>query len=69
MLHNLCLQFVRQDRQDRKTGRKACNLSDKNTKNQKTKIWDEQNKYLQEKKRRHIKKSYWSSEYSAPVRA
>ena len=27
-----------------KTGKKSCNYSDQNTKNQKTKIWDERNK-------------------------
>ena len=44
-LHNLCLHFARQDGQDRKeTERKSSNLSDQNTKNQKTKIWDERNR-------------------------
>ena len=44
ILRNLCLHFARQDRQDgKKTERKSHNLSDQNTKNPKTKIWDEGN--------------------------
>jgi len=44
ILGNLCLHFARQDGQDgKKPERKSCNLSDHNTKNQKTKIWDERN--------------------------
>ena len=41
ILRNLCLHFARQD--GKKTDRKSLNLSDQNTKNQKTKIWDERN--------------------------
>jgi len=37
ILRNLCLHFARQDGQDGKT------KPDQNTKNQKTKIWDERN--------------------------
>ena len=45
ILHNLCLNFARQDGQDgEKTERKS---SDLNTKKQNTKIRDEQNKILQ----------------------
>jgi hypothetical protein len=45
ILRNLCLHFARQDGQDgKKTERKSRNCNDQNTKNQKTKIWDEQNK-------------------------
>ena len=45
ILHDICLNFARQDGQDRKeTERKSSNLSDQNTKNQKTKIWDERNR-------------------------
>ena len=44
ILRNLCLHFARQDGQDReKLERKSRNQTDQNTKNQKTKIWDEQN--------------------------
>ena len=40
----LSLHFARQDEQDgKKTERKSRNKSDQNTKNQKTKIWDNQN--------------------------
>ena len=42
ILHNLCLHFARQDRQDGNK-RKEQLKSDQNTKNQKTKIWDERN--------------------------
>ena len=41
ILHNLCLHFARQDR--KKTKRNSRKQIDQNTKNQKTKIWDEQN--------------------------
>ena len=41
ILCNLYLHFARQDGQDGKKGKKSGNLSGQNTKNQKTKIWDE----------------------------
>ena len=42
ILHNLCLLFAMQDGHDQKTPEiKSCNWSDQNTKNQRTKIWDE----------------------------
>ena len=44
ILRNLFLHFARQDEQDeKKPERKSRNKSDQNTKNQKTKIWDNQN--------------------------
>ena len=45
ILRNLCLHLARQDGQERnKLERKVRNLSNQNTKNKKTKIWDERNK-------------------------
>ena len=42
MLRNLCLHFARQDGHDgKKQKRRSSNLTDLNTKNQKTKIWYE----------------------------
>ena len=42
--NNLCLHFARQNGQERKKPeRKSRNKSEQNTKNQKTKIWDERN--------------------------
>ena len=43
ILRNLCLHFVRQDRKKRREN-PATKVGDQNTKNQKTKIWDERNK-------------------------
>ena len=43
ILRNLCLNFAKQDGQDRKMERKSHNWSDQNSKNLKTKIWDERN--------------------------
>ena len=61
ILHNLCLHFSRQDGQDRKkTERKSHNYIDQNTKNQKTKPWDEQNVNAFTKK---ISKWYGKSEW------
>ena len=45
ILRNLYLHFARQDGQDGKNRKKITQLSDQNTKNQKTKIWDERNTY------------------------
>ena len=45
ILHNICLPFARQD--GKTPERKSHNLSDQNTKNQKTKIWDEKKQELQ----------------------
>ena len=59
ILHNLCLHFARQDGQDEKTG-KSCNFSNQNTKNQKTKIWDE-------KTRKGVQKSNATSNKFEPI--
>ena len=42
-MYNLCLHFAKLD--GKNTERKLRNLSDQNTINQKTKIWDEQNNH------------------------
>ena len=60
ILHNLCLHFARQDGQDgKKMERKSRNLSDQNTKNQKTKIWDEPMVQKFRKSHKRIKTWIW----------